>query len=89
VTLADLDTFALQLMACLGRGAWTRAEGQAALVFCYEGRLLVESDRGSLTLDGGELIVLPSGSTYRLSATRRSLVLGLERHKQPGLPLPE
>jgi homogentisate 1,2-dioxygenase len=89
VILAHLDTFALSLMACQGTGPWTRAERQASLVFCYDGRLTVESELGRPTLASGELVVVPNGIPYRLSALNRALVLGVERHRQPGLPLPD
>jgi homogentisate 1,2-dioxygenase len=89
VLLTHLDTFAVNLMACQGAGPWYSMERQASLVFCYDGRLAVESELGRLSLDSGELVVVPKGVAYRLSAIDRALVLGLQRHKQPGLPLPE
>jgi homogentisate 1,2-dioxygenase len=87
VLLAHLDTFALNLMACQGTGPWWRMEHQASLVFCFEGRVDVESEMGRLTLDGGELVVVPRQVSYRVSAIDRSLVLSVQRHSQPGLPL--
>jgi homogentisate 1,2-dioxygenase len=89
VLLAHLDTFALNLTACQGSGPWQRRERQASLVFCYDGRLRVESEFGRLSLSSGELVVVPNGVSYRLSAYDRALMLTVERHKQPGLPLPD
>ena len=89
VIVADLDTFALTLMVCRGTGPATRQARQASLVLCHEGRLTVDSELGRLSLETGELTVVPSGIEYRLSAADRALVLGVQRHKQPGLPLPD
>jgi homogentisate 1,2-dioxygenase len=89
VLLAHLDTFALNLMACQGTGPWGQREHQASLVFCYDGRVTVESELGRLSLDSGELVIVPRQVPYRLSAIDRALVLSVQRHEQPGLPLPE
>jgi homogentisate 1,2-dioxygenase len=89
VTLADVDTFAFELMACQGSGPWWQTDRQASLLFCYDGQVAVESEFGRLSLDSGELTVVPKGVAYRLSARDRASVLGVRRHKQPGLPLPE
>lgn len=89
VLLSHLDTFALNLAACQGTGPWWKLPHQDSLVFCYDGHVRVESDLGRLSLDGGELVVVPKNVSYRLSATDRTLVLSVERHKQPGLPLPD
>jgi mannose-6-phosphate isomerase-like protein (cupin superfamily) len=87
VALAHLDTFALTLTLCEGSGPWQQMERQASLVFCYEGRLTVDSELGEIVLEAGELTVVPVSLPHRLSSQRRALVLGLSRHKQPGLPL--
>jgi homogentisate 1,2-dioxygenase len=89
VLLTHLDTFALNLMACQGTGPWWQMEHQASLVYCYDGRLVVESEFGRLSLESGELVVVPNKVSYRLSAVERTLVLSVQRHKQPGLPLTE
>jgi homogentisate 1,2-dioxygenase len=89
VVVAHLDTFALHLVVCEGTGPWWRGGRQASLALCYEGRVTVDCELGQVALGKGELVVLPKGINYRLSGTRRSLVMGLSRHKQPGLPLSE
>ncbi len=89
VVLTHLDTFALHLMVCEGTGPWWRTERQSSLIFCYDGWLLLETEKGHVILEGGELTVVPKGVAHRLSSRSRTLVMGLQRHKQPGLPLPE
>ncbi len=89
VPLADLDTFAFTLTLCQGTGPRQRRDNQATLVLCHEGWLTVESDLGRVSLEEGELAVVPSGVGHQLSSVGRALALGVERHKQPGLPLPD
>ncbi|MGD2207429.1 MAG: cupin domain-containing protein [Anaerolineae bacterium] len=88
-TLVHLDTFALHLTLCRGTGPWQRVEGGASLVFCHEGWVTLESESGQISLEGGEVVVVPGGVAYRLSALQQALVIGLQRHEQPGLPLPD
>jgi len=87
VTLADLDTFALNLLLCRETGYWRQYDRQSSLVLCYDGQVILDSDLGQVSLYRGELVVVPKSTTYRLSGKDRSLVLELQRHKAPGLPL--
>jgi len=90
VLVANLDTFAVQLMLCEGTGSWQVEDCQADLILCHDGRLTVDTERlGQAPLGPGELTVIPSRVSYRLLSTGRAMVLGLKRHKQPGLPLPD
>jgi homogentisate 1,2-dioxygenase len=89
IALAHLDTFALTLTLCRGAGPRVHEDRQASLVYCYEGWLKVDSGLGQLALGAGELALVPSGVEYHLTAPDRALVVGVQRHKQPGLPLPD
>lgn len=87
VVLAHVDTYALHVTACWGAGPWWHTDLQDSLVLCYDGELAVETDRGSLSLESGDLVIVAKGVAHRLSSSERSLVVGVQRHKQPGLPL--
>lgn len=87
VVLAHLDTYALNLLLCEGTSPWWQTEYQATLVICYDGHTVIDTERGSVSLRQDELVVVPKGLAYRLSCDERTLVLAVERHKQPGLPL--
>jgi homogentisate 1,2-dioxygenase len=89
VTLAHVDTYALNLILCLAKGPWWQTERQSSLVLCYDGELVLDSELGQISMRQGELVVVPKGTTYRLSGADRALVLSTQRHKQPGLPLPD
>lgn len=89
VILAHVDTYALNLLLCDGTGPWWQTKRQDTLVFCYDGHMALATEGGTLSLKEGELVVVPKGMAYRLSSTSRALVMGLQRHKQPGLPLPD
>jgi homogentisate 1,2-dioxygenase len=90
VLVAHLDTYAVQLTLCEGAGPW-QAEGRRAdLILCCDGRLTVDTEGlGQASLGPDELMVIPSRVSYRLSSAGRATVLGLKRHTQPGLPLPD
>jgi len=89
VPLVHLDTFVLNLTICQGTGPlWVNRE-QSSLVLCYDGQVVLESPSGRLTLDQGELVVVPVGVAHQVSSQKRAVLLGLERHPQPDLPLPE
>lgn len=87
VVLAHLDTFAFNLLLCRGTGPWWKTDRQASLVLCYEGRLIVDTELEQISLERGDLIVVPKGVAYRLTSTRRTLVMGVQRHVHPNLPL--
>lgn len=87
VVLAHLDTFAFNLLLCRGTGPWWKIDRQASLVLCYEGRLVVDTELEQISLERGDLIVVPKGVAYRLTSTRRALVMGVQRHAHPNLPL--
>jgi len=87
--LTHVDTYALSLTLCLGRSPWWHSERQATLIFCYDERLSLDTEMGSVSLQHGELATVPRDVPYRLTSDSRTLVLGLQRHKQPGLPLPD
>ena len=87
VTQAHFDTFALNLLLCDGIGPWRQYDRQSSLVLCFDGQVLLESDLGQVSLHGGELVVVPKRTAYRLSGSDRPLVLELQRHKAPSLPI--
>lgn len=88
VPLAHLDTFVLNLMICHGTGPTWQADHQSSLVFCYEGQVAFTHAAGEIVLHQGELVVVAHEVEHQVSSTRRSVLLTVERHKQPGLPLP-
>jgi homogentisate 1,2-dioxygenase len=85
IVLADVDTFALTLMRCVGTGTWRQESRQQCLVLCYDGRLTVDTEEEQVSLAASELLVIPSGIKHRLSSDEGALALGLRRHKGPSL----
>ena len=89
VPLMDVDTFVLNMTICQGTGPLWINQEQSSLVFCYEGHVALESPSGQMSLDQGELVVVPVGIAYQVSSRQRAVLLSLERHPQPDLPLPD
>lgn len=81
VVLAHVDTYALHLIYCEGSGPWWQTERQASLVFCYDGSLNLATECDQISLESGDLLVVPKGMAYQLSSTDRTLVVGLRRHR--------
>lgn len=88
IAVAHLDTFALNLLLCQGTGPWWQPQRGSSLVLCYDGHLTLDSDLGQISLQAHELVVVPKGIAFRVSSTSRAVMLNVERHEQPGLPLP-
>jgi hypothetical protein len=96
VTVAHLDTYAVHVTRCVGDGpAWLPAP-QDSMVLCQEGRLTLALGAGApphdppdeqYTLEASDLLVVPKGFGSQISSPTGALVLGVKRHKQPGLPL--
>lgn len=87
VAVAHVDTFALNLVLCQGTNSWQRADRQSSLILCYDGQVSVDSELGQASLQTGELVIVPKATTFRLTSADGALVLNVERHIQPGLPL--
>jgi homogentisate 1,2-dioxygenase len=88
VLLADLDTFAVHLTLCKGTSPWWCAERQSNLILCHTGQISLESEVGSAQLGSSELAIVPQATRYRLSSADGALVMGVQRHKQPGPAAP-
>ena len=89
IALAHLDTFAFNLLVCQDAGPWWSSDRQSGLILCYEGQIIVDSELAQVSLLAGELVVVPPAFPYRLSSVGRAVALSVERHRQPGLPLPD
>ncbi|MBN1658900.1 MAG: cupin domain-containing protein [Anaerolineae bacterium] len=84
VSVADVDTFAVHLLACQGTGPWWMYEQQSTLVLCHNGAVTLETKDDRLALRRDDVTVVPPRVPFRLSSTERAIVLSLKRHKQPG-----
>jgi hypothetical protein len=88
VLLSHVDVYDLQLMTCQGDGPWWQADRQDSLVLCSDGTLVLETASDRLSLEDGELAVVPKGVAYRLASADAALVVGIQRHQPPNLPSP-
>lgn len=90
VVLADVDTFAVTLESCTQAGPLHGVGPlpQSGLILCSAGHVTVETEDERLPLAEWELVVVPAGVPYRLSSAAGALVMGVQRHRQPSLPLP-
>ncbi|HSJ56023.1 MAG TPA: cupin domain-containing protein [Anaerolineae bacterium] len=84
VSVADVDTFAVHLLACEGIGPWWVYDNQSSLVLCHDGAVTLETEDDRLSLRRDDVTVVPPHVPFRLSSTGRAIVLSLKRHVQPG-----
>lgn len=87
ITLAHVDTCALTLNLCTGVGPWTTAERYDSLVYCFVGKVEIESKEETVSLHRDELAKVPKGTDYRLSSNQDALVLQVVRHRQSHWPV--
>lgn len=83
IPVADIDTFALHVLACRGVGPWWVYDNQSSLVLCHRGALTVETEGDTMSLRRDDVTVVPPGVPFRLSSTEHAIVVGLLRHQQP------
>jgi len=79
VELAQVEDFVARLFICQGGIAWHKHIDEDELFFVYEGKISLESEWGSHTLQAGELAVVPKGVIHRSTSSIRSVVLLFER----------
>jgi len=80
VTVAQVEDFELLLIKATGAGPAATAPAYGALWLVLRGGVLVTTeDSGAVGLEAGELLMLPAGTAYRMSASEPSVVLTLVR----------
>jgi len=80
VTLAQVEDFEVLLRTAQGFGPSEVAPDYGALWLVVRGTVGIETNAGAgARLEAGELMVIPKGTNYRLSAAESSLLLTLAR----------
>ena len=83
VDLAYAEDFALRLSAWQGISNWhTHLRGDE-MVLIQEGEALLESEIGALSLQAGEMVVVPKGVAHRPLTKERAVVLLFSRQNIP------
>lgn len=72
---AQVDELGVYVYISHGRFGWQRHVDEDELVLVLTGSVLLESEWGTATLYGGELVTLPKGVGHRSSSAWRSTVL--------------
>ena len=80
VTVAQVEDFELLLVKATGAGPAATAPAYGALWLVLRGAVTVEAAEGApVRVEAGEMIIIPDGTPYRLSAAEPSVLLTLER----------
>lgn len=79
--VATIEDFAVHLMRCQGIGPWETVQGHTLPLLVQRGAVGLELEGGNLTLEDGDLALIPRSHTYRLMAAQPALVLTLLRQR--------
>ena len=77
--VAEVDDMHVKLARVKGDLVWHSHEEEDELFLVVKGRLTLEMRDGSVTLDPGEMVVIPRGVEHRPVAEEETHVLLLER----------
>ncbi len=73
--LIIVDDLSLSLVRCEGEAEEHLCSEGSELVFVQEDNLALDTDLGTVTLERGEMTVVPKGTRYRASAPGKALAL--------------
>jgi homogentisate 1,2-dioxygenase len=73
--LATVDDLALSVIRYEGEGDQRLCSQGSELFLVQEGSLTLETELGAVTLDRGEMTVVPSGASYRTQTSESAVVL--------------
>jgi len=79
IDLAEVDEFAARLFISQGMVAWHRHVDQEQLFLALDGELVLESEWGNVTLQSGEMAVIPKAVGHRCGSAARTTGLVFER----------
>ena len=77
--VADVDDNYVKVAKVHGTFGWHRHEHEDELFLVLRGRLCIEMETGTVTLQEGELFVVPKGVRHNPSARDECLVMLIER----------
>ena len=77
--VGELDDSYVKVAKVRGTFGWNNHEHEDELFFILKGRLRIEMESGSATLDEGEMFVVPKGVQHNPVAEQECLIMLIER----------
>jgi len=77
--VGELDDSYVKVAKVRGTFGWHNHEHEDELFFILKGRLRIEMESGSATLDEGEMFVVPKGVQHNPVAEQECLIMLIER----------
>ncbi len=77
VHCVNVDEMSLRLVWCQGATTWHAHPHHDELLLVEDGHLDVGTEEGSLSLDAGQMVVVPRGRLHRLSSVQHTVVTSL------------
>lgn len=78
-TLGEVSGHAVKLAKLEGEFVWHQHEDADEMFLCVEGSVRIELRDGDVTLNTGEMLIVPAGVEHRPVAEEEATVLLLER----------
>ncbi len=78
-TLGEVSGHAVKLAKILGEFVWHQHEDADELFLCVEGSVRIEFRAGAVTLQPGEMVIVPEGVEHRPVAEEEATILLFER----------
>jgi len=75
--VVNVDEMSLRVIWCEGATPWHAHPRHDELLLVENGRLDVGTEEGPVTLDEGQMVVVPRGRLHRLSSTRHTVATSL------------
>lgn len=79
IDLAYIEDFVVRLVVCQGSFQWHRHTNQDELLLVQKGEVFLESEEGDVTLQEGELVVVPKKMMHKHTSVERAEILFFER----------
>ncbi len=78
IDVANVNDQVLRAATFEGEYHWHSHENEDEFFLVYEGRIIIETDKGTISLNTGEGVVIPKGMRHKPSSETKSLVLMFE-----------
>lgn len=86
--VAYVDDLLVSVYICEGKLQWHRHVDMDELFWVFDGEMVLDTERGDVPLEAGELTVVPKGTRHRSRSSSRAMVLllrcGLVPHRKNG-----
>lgn len=78
IDVVDFNDYTLRIALFKGEYHWHKHDKEDEFFYIYQGKILIETELGNITLGKGECCVIPKGIKHRPSSKIKSYVFMIE-----------